>query len=139
MGVAAGGRAVGLSGKDDGMIHTRRVMSDGVDIGYVGEADKIDVTFLEALLSMSPAVVPVIAPIGIGLSDGATYNINADTMAGAVAGALNATRLLLLTDVPGVLDGAPPEGKLLPTLTRKQVDELIADGTVYGGMIPKLQ
>mmetsp|Transcript_68922 Transcript_68922/g.128684 ORF Transcript_68922/g.128684 Transcript_68922/m.128684 type:complete len:284 (+) Transcript_68922:65-916(+) len=100
--VAAGGRAVGLSGKDDGMIRTRRVTADGgEDIGYVGEAEKIDTTLLNSLLDMSPPVVPVIAPIGVGLADGETYNINADTMAGDVAGALKADRLLLLTDVPG--------------------------------------
>lgn len=138
--VAAGGRAVGLSGKDDGLIRTKRVFLDGgIDIGFVGEAAAIDTTLVEALLAMSPLVVPVIAPIGTGLDDGATYNINADTMAGAVAGALRSDRLLLLTDVPGVLDAAPPEGKLLPRLTRSQVSDLIADGTVYGGMIPKLE
>lgn len=139
--VAAGGRAVGLSGKDDGMIRTRKVIGDdGVDIGFVGEAEKIDTTLLSALLAMSPSVVPVIAPLGTGSQDGATYNINADTMAGAVAGALKADRLLLLTDVPGVLDAAPDAGgKLLPRLTRSRVEELIDDGTVYGGMIPKLQ
>merc|ERR1712217_344851 len=94
---------------------------------------------VHSLLSMDPPVIPVIAPIGMGALDGATYNINADTMAGAVAGALGAERLLLLTDVPGVLDAAPPEGKLLPRLDRDQIAALIADGTVYGGMIPKLE
>eukprot|EP00929_Paragymnodinium_shiwhaense_P076391 TRINITY_DN39282_c0_g1_i1.p1 TRINITY_DN39282_c0_g1~~TRINITY_DN39282_c0_g1_i1.p1 ORF type:complete len:371 (+),score=86.64 TRINITY_DN39282_c0_g1_i1:79-1113(+) len=137
---AAGGRAVGLSGKDDGMIKTKRVVADGgVDIGFVGEAETINTKLIDELVSMNPPVIPVIAPVGIGASDGATYNINADTMAGAVAGALKSERLLLLTDVPGVLDAAPPEGKLLPRLSRKRVEELIADGTVYGGMIPKLQ
>lgn len=137
---AAGGRAVGLSGKDDNMIKTRRVMAEGgADIGFVGEAEEIDTSLLKALLSMQPPVVPVIMPIGVGLADGATYNINADTMAGAVAGALRCDRLLLLTDVPGVLDAAPPEGNLIPRLTRDTVSQLIADGTVTGGMIPKLQ
>lgn len=135
----AGGRAVGLSGKDDGMILAKKKLADGdIDIGFVGEADVIKTEFVEALLSMDPPVVPVIAPIGIG-ADGETYNINADTMAGNVAGALSSTRLLLLTDVAGVLDAAPPEGKLLPRLTRADVDSLIEDGTVTGGMIPKLQ
>lgn len=136
--VAAGGRAVGLSGKDDGMIMTRRVMADGgEDIGFVGEAEKIDTTLLDSLIGMG--VVPVVAPIGVGLADGMTYNINADTMAGAVAGALKADRLLLLTDIAGVLDAAPPEGNLIPRLTRSRIDELIADGTIAGGMIPKVQ
>lgn len=138
--VAAGGRAVGLTGKDDGMIKVRRVFADGgADIGYVGEAEHIDASLLKTLLSMSPPVIPVVAPIGIGTDDGETHNINADTMAGAVAGAIGAARLLLLTDVPGVLDGAPPAGKLIPKVTKAQVDKLIADGIVYGGMIPKLQ
>jgi len=138
--VAAGGRAVGLSGKDDGMIRARKVIAEGgVDIGFVGEAETIDTALVKSLVAMSPPVIPVIAPIGVGAADGATYNINADTMAGAVAGALGAERLLLLTDVAGVLDAAPPEGKLLPRLTRIQIEELIKDGTVYGGMIPKLQ
>jgi acetylglutamate kinase len=138
--VAAGGRAVGLSGKDDGMIKTRRVLAEGgIDIGFVGEAEQIDTSFIDSLLSMSKPMIPVIAPLGTGTVDGETYNINADTMAGAVAGALKAKRLLLLTDVPGVLDAAPPEGKLLPRLTKQRISDLIADGTVYGGMIPKLQ
>jgi acetylglutamate kinase len=136
--VKAGGRAVGLSGKDDGMIMTKRVTAEGgEDIGFVGEAEKIEPSLLNDLIAMG--VIPVVAPIGTGLSDGMTYNINADTMAGAVAGALKADRLLLLTDIAGVLDAAPPEGNLIPTLTRARIDDLIKDGTISGGMIPKVQ
>jgi acetylglutamate kinase len=134
---AAGGRAVGLSGKDDRMIRARRVLAEGgVDIGFVGEAASVDVTLLKALVAMDPSVIPVVAPLGSGETDGLTYNMNADTMAGAVAGALQADRLLLLTDVPGVLDKS---GALLPALTPATIDALIEDGTVSGGMIPKLQ
>jgi acetylglutamate kinase len=104
-----------------------------LDLGFVGEPTSVDVRVIHALTG--GGLVPVIAPVGLG-PDGETYNINADSVAAAVAGALTATRLLMLTDVPGVLD---KDKKLIPALTLAQVDERIADGTITGGMIPKVE
>ena len=139
----AGGRAVGVSGKDGGLITARKLMavaksSDGavqkaVDLGFVGEPANIDVAVLDALLMHN--LIPVVAPIGGGV-DGKTYNINADTAAGAIAAALNAKRMLMLTDVTGVQD---KEGNLIPSLTISEAEALIHDGTVLGGMIPKVE
>ena len=140
---AAGGRAVGLSGKDGNMIVARKVamtrtnpqtgQKEAVDLGFVGEPDKINPEVLHTM--MKSEIIPVIAPVGVG-AKGETYNINADTVAGAVAGALNAERLVLLTDVEGVLD---KDKKLVPKLTVREARDLIADGTISGGMIPKIQ
>ena len=140
---SAGGRAVGVSGKDGGLITARKLMAtskqtdnviqEAIDLGFVGEPECIDVTVLNAL--MSHHLVPVVAPVGRG-SDGETYNINADTVAGAIAAALNATRMLMLTDVVGVLDR---NNDLIATLTVSEAEELIRDGTVTGGMIPKVE
>ena len=140
---AAGGRAVGLSGKDGNMIVARKVamtrtnpqtgLKEAVDLGFVGEPDKINPEVLHTM--MKSEIIPVIAPVGVG-ARGETYNINADTVAGAVAGALNAERLVLLTDVEGVLDR---DKKLVPRLTVREARDLIADGTISGGMIPKIQ
>ncbi|MCC7271772.1 MAG: acetylglutamate kinase [Alphaproteobacteria bacterium] len=140
---AAGGVAIGLSGKDGGLIgaekltRTRRDPESNIekvlDLGFVGEPKRIDVSILRAL--EKSGIIPVIAPIGIG-PDGETYNINADTVAGAVAAALKAKRLLLLTDVSGVKG---KDGALLPELTDADVRRLIADGTITGGMIPKVE
>jgi acetylglutamate kinase len=140
---AAGGRAVGLSGKDGNMIVARKVamtrtnpqtgQKEAVDLGFVGEPDKINPEVLHTM--MKSEIIPVIAPVGVG-ARGETYNINADTVAGAVAGALNAERLVLLTDVEGVLD---KDKKLVPRLTLREARDLIADGTISGGMIPKIQ
>ena len=139
---AAGGRAVGISGKDAGLVTARKlerpVQTDSaieaaVDLGFVGEPARVDRTILDTLARAD--VIPVIAPIGAG-EDGATYNINADTFAGAVAVALGAARFLLLTDVPGVLDH---EGRLLTELEAADVAALVADGTISGGMIPKVE
>jgi acetylglutamate kinase len=130
---AAGGRAVGLSGKDGNLVIARKLVRDGVDLGFVGEPETVNPAVLRTI--MSSEIVPVIAPIGIGVN-GETYNINADTVAGAVAGAMEASRLLLLTDVEGVLDR---DGKLIPRLTVVEARGLIADGTISGGMIPKIQ
>ncbi len=134
---AEGGHAVGLSGKDDNLLMAKpaEMVKDGqrVDLGFVGEPDKVNpriITYLE-----QAGIVPVIAPVGFG-PDGKTYNINADTAAGAIAGAVGAQRLLALTDVPGVLD---KQGTLIPELTASQVRALAADGTISGGMIPKLE
>jgi len=130
----AGGRAVGLSGKDAGLIRARKVEDeDGVDMGFVGEPAQVDPTILEVLRSSD--IIPVIAPIGMG-PDGQTYNINADTSAGGIAAAMKAKRFLLLTDVPGVLD---KEGQLIQELSVEQASKLEADGVISGGMIPKVE
>ncbi len=135
--------AIGLCGKDGNMVFAEKVkrseidpdshIEKVVDLGFVGEPVEVDRTLLD-LLARSE-MIPVIAPVAPG-RDGATYNINADTFAGAVAGALAATRLLFLTDVPGVLDKS---GKLIDSLTVAQARGLIADGTISGGMIPKVE
>jgi acetylglutamate kinase len=104
-----------------------------VDLGFVGEPDKINAEVIQAI--MKSELIPVIAPIGAG-PKGETYNINADTVAGAVAGAMKAERMILLTDVEGVLDG---DGKLIPKLSIADARKLIADGTISGGMIPKIE
>lgn len=134
---AEGGRAIGLSGKDDNLLLAKpaEMVKDGqrVDLGFVGEPDKVNPRIIEYL--EDAGIVPVIAPVGFG-PDGKTYNINADTAAGAIAGAVGAARLLALTDVEGVLD---KQGKLIPELTASQVRALAADGTISGGMIPKLE
>lgn len=142
---AAGGKAVGLSGADGDLMRvskatrtTRDASSEiekVVDLGYVGEPEKIDISVLGALMDSEKAIIPVIAPVGVG-EDGRRYNVNADTAAGAVAAALQATRLLLLTDVAGVLD---KQGKLMREIRRDRVDSLMNDGTISGGMIPKLE
>ena len=139
----AGGRAVGVSGKDGGLITARKLMAmakasdsatqQAVDLGFVGEPSHVDVTVLNAL--MQHHLTPVVAPVGGG-EDGKTYNINADTAAGAIAAALNATRMLMLTDVTGVLD---QNGKLISSLTISQAEALIHNGTISGGMIPKVK
>ncbi|WEF52088.1 acetylglutamate kinase [[Pseudomonas] carboxydohydrogena] len=140
---AAGGKAVGLSGKDGNMVtavKATRTMVDpdsniekAIDLGFVGEPDKVDLALLNQLIGHE--LIPVLAPLAAS-SDGQTYNVNADTFAGAVAGALRAKRLLLLTDVPGVLDKSK---KLIPELSIKDARALIADGTISGGMIPKVE
>ncbi len=140
---AAGGRAVGISGKDGGFVHAtkvRRTQKDPdsniekiIDLGFVGEPERVDRSIIDTI--SSAGMIPVIAPIGVG-DDGHTYNINADTMAGAVAGALGASRLFLLTDVAGVLDA---DGGLLTDLDPEGISHLLADGTIHGGMIPKIE
>ena len=139
----AGGKAVGLSGKDAGLIIAEKMgrttrdpdsnIEQVVDLGFVGDPAEIDRRVLDVLADAD--FVPVVAPIGAG-RDGHTYNINADTCAGAVASALKAARLFLLTDVPGVLS---KQGALMTDLTPGQVAGLVADGTISGGMIPKLE
>jgi len=139
---AQGGRAIGLCGKDGNMVTARKVtrapgasgeVEDFVDLGYVGEPDRIDMKVLKQILGRE--LIPVLAPIAQG-ADGETYNVNADTFAGAIAGALGAKRLLLLTDVPGVLDR---NKNLIKELRVDDIRELIADGTITGGMIPKVE
>ena len=139
---SVGGHAVGLSGKDNNLVVAeplRRTKKDPdsqieqvLDLGFVGYPKHVNAEFLEIFKKSN--VIPVIAPIGLG-ENGETYNINADTMAGALAGAVNAERLLLLTDVAGVLD---TDKNLLSELSKKQTQILIADGTIHGGMIPKV-
>jgi acetylglutamate kinase len=142
---AAGGKAVGLSGSDGDLMRvtkatrTQRDASSEiekvVDLGYVGEPDKIDISVVNALMESDKGIIPVIAPVGVG-EDDRRYNVNADTAAGAVAAALQAKRLLLLTDVAGVLD---KQGELMREIRRDRVDTLMQDGTITGGMIPKLE
>ncbi|NOR80896.1 MAG: acetylglutamate kinase [Methyloprofundus sp.] len=137
----AGGKAVGLTGKDGDFIRARKIemkqfnketqASEIIDIGHVGEVTSIDPSVVE-MLSQSD-FIPVIAPIGVG-EDGHSYNINADLVAGKVAEVLNAEKLILLTNIPGILD---KQEKLLTGLTLEDIDNLIADGTISGGMIPK--
>jgi acetylglutamate kinase len=145
-GAEADVRGVGLSGKDARLItvekaavRTRRDPHSNaereIDLGFVGEPSRVDPKLVLALINSDDDYVPVIAPIGAS-DDGETYNINADTVAGALAGALNAKRLLLLTDVAGV---AGRDGELIRQLTVEEAGRAIADGVVSGGMIPKLE
>ena len=140
---SAGGRAFGVTGKDGRLINAKKLVvtqqtpemsaPEIIDIGQVGEVESIDKTVIDMLLKSD--YIPVIAPIGVG-SDGASYNINADLVAGKVASVLEAEKLMLLTNVAGLQD---KQGKVLTGLDVKLVDELIADGTIYGGMLPKIQ
>jgi acetylglutamate kinase len=135
----AGGRAIGLTGKDGSFIRARKMFvpnkdnaSEMLDIGQVGEIQSIDPEIISLLETRE--FIPVVAPIGVG-EDGMSYNINADLVAGKLAEILHAEKLILLTNTPGVLD---KDGKLLTGLTPKQVEELFADGTIHGGMLPKI-
>jgi acetylglutamate kinase len=140
---AAGGKAVGLCGKDGNMVQakkvSRTVIDPGsniervVDLGFVGEPDRVDLTILNHILGRE--MIPVLAPVATS-AEGGTFNVNADTFAGAIAGALRAKRLLLLTDVSGVLDTSK---QLIPELSVADARKLIADGTISGGMIPKVE
>jgi acetylglutamate kinase len=127
-----GGRAVGLTGKDGGLIRARKLRVKGQDIGQVGEVEAIDPRVVDHL--EDGGFIPVIAPVGVG-ADGTAYNINADLVAGKLASVLQAEKLMLLTNVQGLMS---KEGQVLTGLTVAQVDALIADGTVYGGMLPKV-
>ena len=138
-----GGKAIGITGKDGQFIRARKIevgqdspglqAAEIIDIGHVGEVEAIDTEVLNTITDSN--FIPVIAPIGVG-EDGASYNINADLVAGKLAEVLQAEKLMLLTDVEGLLDDA---GKVMTGLTRPQVDELIADGTIHGGMLPKIR
>ena len=139
----AGGKALGISGKDGGLVTAKKVerttrdpdsqIEQVVDLGFVGEPDRVDTSVIKTI--SDAGMIPVIAPIAVG-ADGDTYNINADTMAGAIAAALGAARLFLLTDVTGVLD---KDKNLLTDLRPADIARLHADGTISGGMIPKLE
>jgi acetylglutamate kinase len=127
-----GGCAIGLTGKDGNLLRAKKLTRNG-ELGFVGEPERVDAAVLAGFRAAD--MTPVIAPIGVGAM-GETYNINADTVAGAVASAVRAKRFLLLTDVPGVLDA---DKKLIPEITAAQARRLIADGTISGGMIPKVE
>jgi acetylglutamate kinase len=139
----AGGKAVGLCGKDGNMVTARKIsrtiadpgsaIEKVVDLGFVGEPEKVDTMVLTQILGRD--LIPVLAPLATS-TEGVTYNVNADTFAGAIAGALRAKRLLLLTDVEGVLDKSKA---LIRELSANDARRLIADGTISGGMIPKLE
>jgi acetylglutamate kinase len=135
----AGGKAVGLTGQDGSFIHARKMLvanrdrpDEMIDIGQVGEIASIDPTVIQTL--ENGGFIPVVAPIGVG-AEGESYNINADLVAGKLAEVLRAEKLVLLTNTPGVLDS---NGNLLTGLTPKGIDELVADGTLSGGMLPKI-
>lgn len=140
---SAGGQAVGISGKDGNLIIARKYQRTKidpetkqeitVDLGFVGEPERVDPQILRSIFAAD--LIPVVAPVGVG-SHGGTYNINADTVAGAIAGAVAAERLMILTDVEGVLDR---DGKIIPRLTISEARALIEDGTISGGMIPKVE
>jgi len=137
-----GGKAVGLTGKDGELIHAKKLKitrrspeldaPEIIDIGHVGEVDRINPRILDMLIEDD--FIPVVAPIGVG-DNGDSYNINADLVAGQLAATLNAEKLMLLTNIPGLLD---KNDNLLTGLTADRVDELIEDGTIYGGMLPKI-
>ena len=134
-----GGQAVGLTGKDGGLIHARKMMipnkekpGEMLDIGFVGEIDSINPAVVKAL--QDDAFIPVISPIGFG-EDGQAYNINADLVAGKMAEILKAEKLVMMTNIPGVMDKS---GNLLTDLTAREIDGLFADGTISGGMLPKI-
>lgn len=139
---AVGGRGVGLSGKDSSLVIAEKInqpkpvkdsaIEKAIDLGFVGKPIEVDPTILHQ--SIVNGIIPVISPIAVG-RDGNTYNINADTMAGAIAGAMNARRFFLLTDVPGVLN---KDSEMLSELNEDEVEALKADGTITGGMIPKV-
>lgn len=140
---SAGGKAIGISGKDGNLVRAKKVerttrdpdsnIERAVDLGFVGEPDHVDTSIIDT--AVASGMIPVIAPIAAD-AEGNTYNINADTMAGAIASALGAARLLLLTDVAGVLDKG---GALLTDLSPADIASLKEDGTIFGGMIPKLE
>jgi acetylglutamate kinase len=140
---SAGGRAVGISGKDGNLLMTERFtktkvnaetgQTETIDFGYVGEPHRVNTEILQTIIHSD--AIPVIAPVGVGM-DGESYNVNADTAAGAIAMALHAKRLLLLTDVAGVLD---KNKELIHELTLAGIPKLIAEGTITGGMIPKIE
>lgn len=127
----AGGRAIGISGKDDDMMVCE---ADDPELGFVGKPVEMNVQIIRDLYLAG--LIPVIAPVATGMADNETFNVNGDTAAGAIAGALKADRLLLLTDVSGVKDGS---GEVLTSMTPQQVRQMIEDGTIAGGMIPKTE
>jgi acetylglutamate kinase len=141
---SAGGKAIGLAGADAKLLTVKKAEKkrktasgeyETIDLGFVGDPDKVDASLLKTLAASDDDFIPVVAPVGAS-ETGESYNVNADTAAGAIAGALNAKRLLLLTDVDGVLDS---NGQLIRQMTREEARALIANGAATGGMIPKLE
>mgnify|MGYP000275626510 CR=1 FL=1 len=133
---SAGGRAIGISGRDDSLLQcTKEINKDGVDIGFVGNVKTVNTHLLQQLLDAG--ICPVVSPIGTGIGEekNIAYNVNADVAAGRIAGELGAARVLFLTDIAGVLD---KEMKLFPTLSVQKIQSLIEDETITGGMIPKV-
>lgn len=140
---AAGGKAIGLTGKDGDLLRAKKLKvkhktpemeaPEIIDIGHVGEVERVNVRVLEMLANSD--FIPVIAPIGVD-AEGVSYNINADLVAGKLAEVLQAEKLILLTNIAGLMD---KEGKILTGLSASQVEDLIADGTIYGGMLPKIE
>lgn len=131
-----GGKAVGICGKDGGLITAEKLLVNGRDIGYVGRVVKVKTDLINSLIS--GGFIPVIAPIGMDES-GVTYNINADTVAGEIAAALKAEKLIILTDVRGILKREGDDSSLIPTVYEDQIDELLESGTISKGMIPKVE
>lgn len=131
----AGGSAIGLSGTDGNLLRAEKLQSEQ-DIGHVGEVRDVNVNLIRMLLA--DGHTPVVAPVGIG-ADGQRYNINADTAAGAVASALGVSRLIVVTDVPGILRPTGAGQELLPLATARDIEEMIESGVIYGGMIPKVK
>lgn len=133
---SAGGRAIGLSGRDDSLLQcTKEVNKDGFDLAFVGKVETVNTAMLDSILELG--ITPVVSPIGTGIGEerDVAYNVNADAAAGRIAGELKAHRVLFLTDIKGVLD---KEMKLLRNLTVKDIEDLIDDETITGGMIPKV-
>ncbi|MGA1020088.1 MAG: acetylglutamate kinase [Candidatus Puniceispirillales bacterium] len=128
----AGAKAVGISGKDADLIRAKRLKTD-IDLGFVGEPTMVDTSVINALIAAE--LIPVIAPLARG-NEGETLNINADTVSGAISAAMQATRLLLLSDVPGIMD---KNGQVIPEVSVSVAKQLIKDGTISGGMIPKVE
>jgi acetylglutamate kinase len=131
----AGGSAIGLSGTDGNLLRAEKIKTEQ-DIGFVGEVEDVNVDLIRMLLENGH--IPVVAPVGIG-ADGQRYNINADTAAGAVASALGVTRLIVVTDVPGILKPVGQNKELVPVATERDIQEMIDSGVIYGGMIPKVK
>lgn len=133
----AGGRAIGISGRDDSLLKcTKQINKDGFDLGFVGQVETVNTELLNSLLDIG--LCPVVSPIGTGIGDEAdvAYNVNADVAAGRIAGEIKAARVLFLTDIAGVLD---KEMKLLKSLSVQDIEDLIEDETITGGMIPKVE
>lgn len=132
---SAGGQAIGLSGSDGALIQAKPVMNHA-EVGFVGDVTSVKSQVLTGILNMG--YIPVVAPIGVDAS-GQRYNINADTAAGAVASHLGVQRMIVVTDVPGILKGAGGEKRVLPTVTVQEIEDMIGTGEIYGGMIPKVR
>lgn len=132
----SGAKAMGLSGVDGHLIEARPV-ANAAEVGLVGDVTKVNAALIEGIVAMG--YIPVIAPVGLGADGGQRYNINADTAAGAVASQLGVDRMIVVTDVPGIMRVVDGEKRVLPSVTVRDIDEMIASGEIYGGMIPKVK